>query len=123
MANVSPRSYETINLVDRIPCDEYVTMNSKEATVSYLTFTPITNIYPTPILVSPFDVNNLPIIIKHKKNLLRKNQYSTNFDKLSYFLVNDLKPSEVLSEEQMKVFDKTKFDKNYNSFSKDKITL
>jgi hypothetical protein len=118
MANVAPRIFETIKLVDRIPGDEYVAMTTKEATTSYLTFIPITNIYPTPILISPFDKFGLPIVVQHKKNSLKMNHYSES-NQLSYFLANDLKPSEVLNEEQQKSFVKSKY-KIINTFSKDK---
>jgi hypothetical protein len=118
MANVAPRVFEKYYMVHRISGDEYITMPNKEATTAYCTFIPVTNIYPTPILVSPFDIDGLPIVVKHKKNMLKKNQYSAT-TKLSYFLVNDLKPSEVLNEEQQKIFNKTKFKVN-NNFSKDK---
>jgi hypothetical protein len=84
-----------------------------------LTFIPITNIYPTPILISPFDKYGLPIVTKLKKNQLRKNNFSMT-KQLSYFLINYLKPNEVVrSNEQMRSFDKTKY-KIYNSFSKDR---
>jgi hypothetical protein len=119
MANITPRIFTTIKFVDKIPCDEYVTMTTKEATTFYLTFIPITNIYPTPILISPFDKYGLPIVTKLKKNQLRKNNYSMT-TQLSYFLINYLKPNEVVrSNEQMRSFDKTKY-KIYNSFSKDR---
>jgi hypothetical protein len=114
IANVAPRICSKIKLVDRIPCDEYINLSTKELNNSCNTFIPITNIYPTPILISPFDKNDLPIVIKHKTNLLKKNQYSDT-NKLSYFLANDLKPSEIINKEQQRIFDKMKYKINNNS--------
>jgi hypothetical protein len=118
IANVAPRIFSTNKLVDRISGDEYVNMSTKEFTNACITFIPITNIYPTPILISPFDKDDLPIVVKHKNNLLKKNQYSAT-TKLSYFLTNDLKPNEILSKEQQRIFDKTNY-KISNNTSNDK---
>jgi hypothetical protein len=111
MANLVPRnyigSYTASNPygVDKIMCQTKFQKNKRNF------FVPLTNIFPSAILLAPFDSDHFPIYIK--EDIIKEDMvyYSKN-NIISYFIAFDLHPNRKYS-----VFDPMKIER-YNRFSK-----
>jgi hypothetical protein len=129
IANLVPRNFESMSQkvdgekiflgVHKIPCNQYF-KDSYTHNNSDNRFIPVTNIFATAILLTPFDENELPIRLKGNfstaKEIEMKPFYSAS-KQISYFLATDLNPNKL----KYCIFDPLK-QTDYNKFSEKELS-
>jgi hypothetical protein len=115
IANLVPRNYLSAfsntnsTGVDKILCKSQF----KKYNRNY--FVPLTNFFPSAILIAPFDIGNLPIYIKEDSVTQDQMEFYSKNNQISYFLAFELHPNKKYS-----IFDRMKIER-YNRFTEDEL--
>jgi hypothetical protein len=106
IASIISRNFKTVDKVDKIDCTEYGSMIKQNCNEIFI---PITNVYASPILVAPFDVQNKPIIVTNKRIKKKTVSFCSDIMIIDHAFLFDLFPARTKNL----YFDR---ESNYNRF-------